>query len=84
MKNLLCSTELEAYLYVKREKPKHSIAFLRPSGNAIAAWIVLAGIGELYTPKSMKTQVGKKSILTYNFWESIFSGDINAKEKSSD
>lgn len=83
MQNITVSTEREAQTFVIDYRPRHNIAFLRPSGKPIAAWVVIAGIGELYTPSSIKTRVGKKSILTYNFWESIFSGEIYAQKESA-
>ena len=83
MRNLLCSTEREAQIFVFEYRPKYNVAFLKPSGKPIAAWVVIAGIGELYTPSSIKTRVGKKSILTYNFWETIFSGSVYDKNEGA-
>lgn len=83
MQNFIVSTEREAHQFVFEHRPNYNVAFLKPSGKPIAAWVVIAGIGELYTPSSIKTRVGKKSILTYNFWETIFSGSVYDKKESA-
>jgi hypothetical protein len=82
MKEIIISSIEEAVQFCTRKRPRDCICFVRPSGKPIAAWIVLAGIGELYTESSLKTKVRKRFVVAYNFWESIFSGVAYAKKKN--
>jgi hypothetical protein len=82
MQKIYVSHEAEAIELLLSMKPKGSVVFVKPSGTPIATWIVLAGIGELFTRKSVRRIFGKKAILRYDFYQESFSGESYAKEEA--
>jgi hypothetical protein len=80
MQKIYASNEAEVIKLLFDMKPKGNTVFIRPSGLPIATWIVLAGIGELYTKKSIRRLFGKKSLLTYDYFTNQFSGEAYEKE----
>jgi hypothetical protein len=80
VQKIYASNEAEVISLLLSMKPKGNTVFIRPSGLPIATWIVLAGIGELYTKKSIRRLFGKKSLLTYDYFTEKFSGEAYEKE----
>ena len=73
-------TERDAIEFCIRYKPKRCVKFKR-NGDVFAAWIVIAGVGELYTRKSLNKAVGHQYILAYDFFGKSFTGVGYDKKK---
>lgn len=82
METFIVSGEAEAVSFCLRYKPRRCVRFKKPSGLVVAAWIVVAGIGELYTHKSLKQKVRKTYLLAYDFYKKTFSGG-SCEEKNA-
>lgn len=83
METFVVSGEQEALAFCLRYKPRRCVRFKKPSGLVVAAWIVIAGVGELYTEKSLRQKVRKTYLLAYDFYKKTFSGASCEKENAS-
>lgn len=74
------ANECDAVQFCIKYKPRRCVKFKRKN-ETFATWIVIAGIGELYTHKSLRKSVGHRYLLTYDFFEKSFSGVAYEQKK---
>ena len=67
------ANERDAVQFCIKYKPRRCVKFKRKN-EVFATWIVIAGIGELYTHKSLNKAVGHPYLLAYDFYEKSFHG----------